>query len=1207
MAQAPQRRLDPVRVAALVAAVLFGATCSDARGPVTAPHAGNARPATLASVTTTTDVVVGAGNIARCGKSAPAATAAILDTIPGTVFVLGDNVYTSGSSADFTGCYDPSWGRHKARTRPAAGDKEYKTAGASGYFGYFGAAAGDPAKGYYSYDLNSWHVIVLNTGSSGISTKSGSPQELWLRADLAANSKPCIVAYWHYPLFSSSGSALRSSIRPLWDDLYAAHADLVVNAHARVYERFAPQTSAGTADPVNGIRQFTVGTGGQGVDAFNSTITANSEVRNSGAYGVLRLTLGAGGYSWTFIPIAGQSFTDAGSGSCHGGAAVAAVTVTPASATLATGSSQQLTAQPFDAGGNPLTGRTITWQTSDATVAAVSSTGLVTGVAVGTATITATSGGVSGTAAVTVVAPPPADAQCLDRLGPTITLNGLQTVDYSNTALANNTRVDASGAQFLTGSTHPVDLGGGSGGCFHSGEIAGQLPPSTDWNTMHDTYAFRTEGIPGFELEDTREFDYGDGISLKENTTAWVIRRVHFKYMRDDCVQNDWLTGGTIDSSFFEGCSTGISARPFTTVPDGSANVLVIKNSLFSLQDMDQGYDGPGHGGFFKWSPTGPMLSLHGNVFRVDSPSSLGTHSLGPPAGKVADCADNVMIWLGAGPFPETLPSCYTLLTGAAGLAYWNTAVLAWTAQHPNPLTDVTPPIVSLFAPQPGATLYGTVSLTATAVDDRQVAGVQLQLNGQNIGPELTAESPLTKFTLAWDSHALADGAYALRALARDVAGHVTTSAAISVAIDNQVSATQSTVSVSPAAIPAGTGSATVTVTVRDAGGQPLGGIPVALSASGSGNAINQPVSLTDPDGVTTGTLTSTVAGPKVVTAVAGGVPLSQQPTVVVTAGPPDGSRSTVNAAPSSITAGSAPATITVTVNDQFGNPVSGASVVLAATGTGNTLTQPTVPTGANGVATGSLGSTIAEPKVVSATAGGTPIAQTAAVTVLPAPGGAIAQALLAFGSDPTNQRTFTTASIAPAANALITIAVLGHNSTSAPPSPAVSGGGMTGWTEVASVTFDDLTTSHKRLTIFRAMSGAPGSGPLTITWSSTVSNCQWIVSQWTGVDASGVSGAGAIVQSASGRADASGGLALTLAPLAAAGNVAYGVFGVNSKVPAITAGTGYTRIDEEASGESPYADLLSEWALNRTVIDASWLAKNAAALGMEIRAAASP
>jgi hypothetical protein len=211
----------------------------------------------------------------------------------------------------------------------------------------------------------------------------------------------------------------------------------------------------------------------------------------------------------------------------------------------------------------------------------------------------------------------------------------------------------------------------------------------------------------------------------------------------------------------------------------------VVKNSLYRLQDMDKGYSNPGHGGFFKWDAKGPMVSLYNNVYRVDSPSQHMNHSFGPPDGKLKDCANNVMIWLGSGPFPEKLPSCYTLLTGAAGLQYWNDAAAKWKANHPTTLPDVGKPIVSMYSPSGSATLTGTVKLTATAVDDRDVAGVQFKLNGQNIGSEVTAESPLTKFTLSWDSRGMANGAYTLTATARDTSGNIKVSAGITVTISN--------------------------------------------------------------------------------------------------------------------------------------------------------------------------------------------------------------------------------------------------------------------------------------------------------------------------------------------------------------------------------------------------------------------------------------
>jgi uncharacterized protein YjdB len=1246
-------------------------------------------------------VLVGAGDIADCSSSGNETTATLLDSIPGTVFTAGDNAYPDGSAINFSQCYDPSWGRHKARTRPAPGNHDYHTSGATGYFGYYGALAGASGTGYYSYDIGEWHVISLN---SNISMSAGSTQEQWLRADLAASTRQCTVAYWHHPRFSSGtqhGSA--TSTQPFWQALYDAGAEIVISGHEHNYERFAPQTPSGTSDPTTGIREFVAGTGGVGHYDDQGPPLPNSELFNGTTWGVLKLSLGSSTYSWEFIPVAGGTFTDSGTGSCHGrpvssglsgvsavpttivtsdgssvstitvtardasgapvtGASVvlsatgsgntltqpaaptdtfglavgtlsssvaesktitatangvaisqaalvtvtqvpvASVAVTPAAASAPAGVTVQLTATPKDAAGNPLTNRVVTWTESDGTVAAVNRNGLVMTVGAGSATVSATSEGQSGSAAITVTTPTP----CLFRTGPTITLNGLQTTAYFNTSLANNTKLDASSAQFLTGADNPVVLGGGSGACFHGAETIGQLPPSTDWNRMHDTYALQVRGIPSFTLEDTREFDYGDGITLDNNSTTWTIRGVHFKYMRDDCVQNDWLNGGIIDSSYFEGCYVGISARPFATTQDGSDNLVIVKHSLFWLQDMDQGYDAPGHGGFFKWSSGGPMVSLYNNVYRVDSRSSLGTHTLGPPTGKLHGCANNVMIWLGAGPFPESLPSCYTLLTGAAGLAYWNNAVTSWKTNHANVLSDVGPPIVSLYSPLAGTTLIGTVNLTATAVDDRAVVGVQFRLNGQDIGPEVTTESPTNKFTLSWDSHGLPDGSYTLSAIARDASGHTTTSPGLAVAINNTVSAARSVVAASPTSIAAGTGISIITVTVNDYTGNPVSGATVTLSATGSGNTITQPAGPTDANGVATGSLTATAAGSKTVMAVADGVTLGQQPIVTVSAGQADPGASSVSANPDSITAGSAPSTITVTVRDGFGNPVSGSIVSLTATGSDNSLIQPAGPTNTSGVATGTLGSTVAETKNVSATADGVAIAQGTTVTVTPAPAGAIAHTLLTFGNNTVNQKIYPTAAITPGPNTLVTVAVLSHRSSGAI-SPTISGGGMSAWEQVASVDFDTLGFPLRRMTIFRAMSALPGSGLITISFSANVSNCQWIVSQWDGVETGGVNGAGAIVQTGSNRANAVNGLTVTLGAFGSANNVAYGVFGVNKNVPAITPGAGFTKIDEQPSGENTPGDLLAEWMTNNTAISATWTNLRGGALGVEIKARTSP
>ena len=270
---------------------------------------------TVTGGTSGTVVFVGAGDISDCGNNNDEATATLLDGIAGTVYTLGDNVYSSGTATEFSQCYDPTWGRHKARTKPSPGNHDYNTSGASGYFGYFGSLAGPSGRGYYSFDLGNWHIISLD---SEISMSVGSAQETWLRADLAASTKQCTLAYWHKPRFSSgTNHGSLSAAQPLWQALYDFGAEIVLNGHEHNYERFAPQTPTGAADAAKGIREFVAGTGGESHYNDEGTPLPNSEVFNGTTFGVLKLTLGAGTYSWQFAPVAGQSFTDSGSGTCH--------------------------------------------------------------------------------------------------------------------------------------------------------------------------------------------------------------------------------------------------------------------------------------------------------------------------------------------------------------------------------------------------------------------------------------------------------------------------------------------------------------------------------------------------------------------------------------------------------------------------------------------------------------------------------------------------------------------------------------------------------------------------------------------------------------------------------------------------------------------------------------------------------------------------
>jgi hypothetical protein len=263
-------------------------------------------------------VLVGAGDIAECTSSADAATAALVRSIPGTVFTLGDNAYGSGSAKQFANCFGPTWGRFKSRIRPAIGNHEYETKGASAYFDYFGTAAGPRGEGWYSYDAGAWHVVVLNANCGDVGCDKGSEQERWLRADLAAHQDDCTLAYWHQARFSSDRvHGNNNDTGAFWDALYDYGADLVLSAHAHDYERFAPQTPAGRADPGHGIREIVVGTGGGGHYKLGPA-RPNSQVRNNSAFGVLKLTLHAGSYDWQFLPVAGKTFRDSGHAVCHG-------------------------------------------------------------------------------------------------------------------------------------------------------------------------------------------------------------------------------------------------------------------------------------------------------------------------------------------------------------------------------------------------------------------------------------------------------------------------------------------------------------------------------------------------------------------------------------------------------------------------------------------------------------------------------------------------------------------------------------------------------------------------------------------------------------------------------------------------------------------------------------------------------------------------
>jgi Fibronectin type III domain/Calcineurin-like phosphoesterase len=241
------------------------------------------------------------------------------------VLVLGDNQYECGGYDAFLGSYDPTWGRVKSITYPVPGNHEYHTTGgldcdatgtAAGYFRYFGTAAGDPTKGYYSFNLGTWHLIALNSNCAIVSCSASSAQANWLRADLAANPRACTLAFWHHPKFTSgTNSPGSSSVKPLYQALYDEKADLVLVGHDHDYERFALKDPEGALDPSRGIRQIVVGTGGRSFHNWG-TIQPGSEARSNDTFGVLKLTLQPTSYDWRFVPEAGKTYTDSGSTPC---------------------------------------------------------------------------------------------------------------------------------------------------------------------------------------------------------------------------------------------------------------------------------------------------------------------------------------------------------------------------------------------------------------------------------------------------------------------------------------------------------------------------------------------------------------------------------------------------------------------------------------------------------------------------------------------------------------------------------------------------------------------------------------------------------------------------------------------------------------------------------------------------------------------------
>jgi chitodextrinase len=290
----------------------FGVEAVDAAGNRSARSTLTTPTAACPPPTSGDPVVAVAGDIAGDG-SGDSATAAVLDGLsPTAVLTAGDNAYPDGTLSEYNAYYEPTWGRFKLKTYPSPGNHEYHTSGASGYFSYFGSRAGPSGKGFYSYNLGAWHLISLN---SEVARGATSEQVTWLKNDLASTSARCVMAYWHKPRFTAGNYSDDSSFQPFWDALYAANADVVINGHDHNYQRYVPMTPTGARDDARGIREFVVGTGGR--SHYGLRADSRREAADSSSYGVLKLTLRASGYDWQFLPEAGRTYTDSGTGTCH--------------------------------------------------------------------------------------------------------------------------------------------------------------------------------------------------------------------------------------------------------------------------------------------------------------------------------------------------------------------------------------------------------------------------------------------------------------------------------------------------------------------------------------------------------------------------------------------------------------------------------------------------------------------------------------------------------------------------------------------------------------------------------------------------------------------------------------------------------------------------------------------------------------------------
>ncbi len=1124
-------------------------------------------------------IFVGAGDISSCSNTGDEATAKLLDAIPdpATVYNIGDDAYDNGTTAEFA-CYNSTWGRHKYRTKPTPGNHEYNTSGATPYYAYFGAAAGPSGLGYYSFNLGAWHIISLN---SNVSRSVGSAQDTWLANDLAAHPNQCTLAYWHHPLYSStggsgSGGVSIASMQPFWNRLYAAHADLVLNGHRHFYERLKPMKPDGSFDGTNGITEIIAGSGGIGggseTNLFPTHVTGDGNT-----FGVLKLYLYDDSFAWKFIPVAGKTYTDSGSTACHssggggGGpgpvsATNSTVSASPTSFTAGSGSST-ITVTARDGSNNLLSGSNVTLTSTGSGNTFTPSSGTTNGSGVFTSTFTST------------VAEGKTISANID--GTAITQTASVTVNPSGGGGGGNGTI----AQTL--------LTTGSDGTNQKVYTTGSIAPAANALVTLAVLGRRSSGA----LTPTIA---GGGIS------TWT-----------QVASVDYDPVGTPASRLvvFRGMSASPSSGPITITYTSS-----MSNATWMVSQWT-GVDQSGSNGSGAIGQTGSIAgdgvsSLSKALVAFGNANNVGYGVVGVSAN-----APFVTPSAGSSEIGETGSGESTDLETQSGVndntiaATFNSAdnggllAIEIKAGSSGPAVSPTNSTVGAVSPI-SAGGSSTIDVTVKDGSNNPMSGVTVTLSA-------TGSNTITQPSAATDA-----------------LGHTSGSLSATVAGSNTITATAGGVTLS-----------SHPVVVVNPGTQNKLAFSVQPSTTASGAAITPAVQVQIQDGfgnlvnstdnvtvaIGTNPSSGTLSGTKTVAAVGGVATFGDLNidnagtgyTLTASSGVLTGATSNafnISASPAKLgffvqpsnsAAGAAitPA-VQVEIQDNGGSRVTTATnTVTLAFGNnagGGTLSGTLSVAALNGVATFNNLSinNAATGYTLQASATALTGATSSAFDITTPVSGSITQTLLTAGSDITNQKIYTTASIAPAANALVTIAVIGHTSTAASASPTVTGGGMSAWVEVATITFNSVATPLKRMSIFRAMSAGPGSGPITISFPTTESNAAWVVSQWTGVDQSGTNGSGAIVQTKTAGADGVSSIATTLSALGSPNNVAYGVVGTNGSALGITPGAGFTEISEQKPAEGTNTIIDALFASNQTAVSASWSGAFAAAiLAVEIKA----